>query len=490
MNSTNRTNTLFKGLSIQTIVTIVMGVLEIALFAIMSRLLTKSDFGYYAAISGIMAICMSISEAGLGSAIIQKKDASNTHISTAFTLSCIVGVLFSIIVCILSPYIANIVADETLTNPLQIMSFTILFHSLISVGNAILYRKLNFKRIGINSVLAYLLSGTIGVLMAYKGFGLWAIVTFNVTNSLFILLFLYGFSIKIPRLMIKKGDSKNIISFGGWLTLGVILNNISHQLDKLVLSKWLSVDALGAYNRPAGFVSSISSKINNIFDTVLFPILSNLQDNKSQVRSIFIRGVSLLNSFSVVFASVFFFNAEFIITIFFGKDWMELVPIMQIISLSVIFNIDGRLVDCFFRSLGLVKLSFTLRLISVFLTLLCLYIGAQYNIKGVAWGIFASNFIMVMLKMILLNLKIKSNLIQMYICWIKAWKSAILPVSVGLVYSFIFPHSIINNAIFVFIYGIILLMEFLYFPDLIGKEYKVSVYPKVKNIMNKLGLKM
>ena len=73
--STNKTQTLFKGLSVQTLVTITMGVLELIFFAVMSRLLTKADFGYFAALSGIMAIFMSISEAGLGSSVIQKKNA-------------------------------------------------------------------------------------------------------------------------------------------------------------------------------------------------------------------------------------------------------------------------------------------------------------------------------------------------------------------------------------------------------------------------------
>ena len=161
----NRTKILFQGISIQTLITIIMGVLEVVYFAIMSRLLLKSDFGYFAAISGIMVICMSLSEAGLGAAVIQKKDASDSHISTAFTLSFLLGLAFSIIVFILSEKIANILVDNTLTMPLRLMSSTIFLHSLISVGNAILYRKLAFKRIGINSIVAYAISCFIGVII-------------------------------------------------------------------------------------------------------------------------------------------------------------------------------------------------------------------------------------------------------------------------------------------------------------------------------------
>ena len=485
MTNGNKTNTLFKGLSIQTLVTIIMGVLEITYFAVMSRLLTKTDFGYFAAIGGVMAICMSLSDAGLGSAVIQKKDASDKHVSTAFSLSCIMGGVFSVLLFFLSPYIAVLIADDTLTLPLQIMSSTIFMHSLISVGNALLYRKLNFKRIGINSVCSYFLSSCIGVILAYNGFGLMSIILANILYSVFILIFLFGFCVKFPRWGIYKEETKGIVSFGGWLTIGVILNNISHQLDKLVLSKWLSVEALGAYNRPAGFVSTISTKINGIFDTVLFPMLADMQDNKEKVKTVFLRAISLLNSFSVILAITFLFNAELIINIFFGAEWSNIIPIMQIVSLSIIFNIDGRLVDCFFRSLNYVKLGTELRFLGAILTLVCLYIGAQYGIIGVAWGLFISNVSLIIIKMIALCLRIQSNLFEMFKCWLFAWKPAIIPGLMGVVYLGL-PHSTLTNLLFAVLYGVIILVEFLFFPKIVGGEYCLSVYPMIKKIIDRL----
>lgn len=488
MTNGNKTNTLFKGLSIQTLVTIIMGVLEITYFAVMSRLLTKTDFGYFAAIGGVMAICMSLSDSGLGSAVIQKKDASDKHVSTAFSLSCIMGGVFSVLLFFLSPYIAVLIADDTLTLPLQIMSSTIFMHSLISVGNALLYRKLNFKRIGINSVCSYFLSSCIGVFLACNGFGLMSIILANILYSVFILIFLFGFCVKFPRWGIYKEETKGIVSFGGWLTIGVILNNISHQLDKLVLSKWLSVEALGAYNRPAGFVSTISTKINGIFDTVLFPMLADMQDDKEKVKSVFIRAVSLLNSFSVILAISFLFNAELIINVFFGAEWLNIIPIMQIVSLSVIFNINGRLVDCFFRSLNYVKLGTELRFLGAILTLVCIYIGAQYGIIGVAWGLFISNVSLIIIKMIALCLRIQSNLFEMFKCWFFAWKPAIIPGLMGIVYLGL-PHSTLTNLIFAVLYGIIILVEFLLFPKIAGSEYCSTIYPIIIKFVRKFNLR-
>lgn len=483
--SQNRTTTLFKGLSVQTIITIIMGILEIVFFAIMSRLLTKSDFGYFAAISGIMAICMSLSEAGLGSAVIQKKETSSEHLSTAFTLSCCIGAFFSIVLFLMSPHIASLIADETITLPLQFMSTTVFLHSLISIGNAILYRQLNFKKIGYINVTSYFTSCLIAVIMALCGYGLMSIVCMSVLYSLFTVILLFSFNIKIPKWGIRRSEVKGIISFGGWLTIGVIFNNIGHQLDKLVLSKWLSVEALGAYNRPAGFVNTISTKINGIFDSVLFPMLSELQDNKDKVQAIFIRAVSLLNSFSVILALIFFFNAELIITIFLGADWLELVPVMQIVAVSVIFNIDGRLVDCFFRSLNYVRTGTIIRFFSVLLTLSCLYIGVQHEIKGVAWGILIANVTIIIVKMIVLCLKVKTDISLMFKCWIIAWKPSIIPSVFGIIYMFM-PHTFLSNVFFALTFALIIISEFILFPNMVGKEYVKTVYPIIFKIREKV----
>lgn len=481
----SKTSKLFKGMSVQTVITVVMGILEIIYFSVMSRLLSKAEFGYFAAITGIMAICMSISEAGLGSAVIQKKDATEAHISTAFTLSIIFGIIFSIVIFTIAPWVANLIADDTLTIPLQLMSSTIFLHSLISVGNAILYRQLDFKRIGCNTIIAYTISCVIAIVMALNGFGLYAIISTNIVNSLILVILLYGFSVKKPRIKIYKNETKGIISFGGWLTIGVILNNISYQLDKLVLSKWLSVEALGAYNRPAGFVSTISSKINSIFDTVLFPMLADIQNDKGRVVSVFFRAISLLNSFSVILAAIFFFNSELIITIFFGNEWIDIVPIMQIASIGVIFSIDTRLVDCFFRSLNYVKLGTQLRFIGVGLMLLSLYIGAQYGIIGVACGIMIANVTLVFIKMVFLAIKVEAKISEMFIAWIKAWKAAIIPVIIGFIYFFM-PHSTLSNIIFAVVFGCIIVVEFIFFPSMVGTEYKSSVFPYIERVKSKL----
>ena len=447
-SSTSNTDNLIKGLSVQSVVTIVLAVLELIVFALLSRLLTKAEFGYCAVITGVRVICMSLSEAGLGSAIVQKKNADSKYISTAFTLSVIVGFTVAFLLFVLAPFLANLIADSTITNPLRLASLTVFLYSLNSVGNNLLYKKLNFKRVGINQTLSYFFASVIGVFLAAKGFGIYAAVLINVLNALFNFIMLYAFCVKIPKLGIDRTASKSIINFGGWLTASVIVNNITHQLDKLLLPKWLSVEDLGSYNRPAGFVSTATTKFGNVFDTVLFPMLSDLQDNPDKVKGVLRRSINLLSLCSAILATIFFFNAELIIDIFFGSQWTDLVPILQIVSLSIVFNFISRLVDCFFRSLALVKLNCFIRIGAAILTFFCIYIGSRFNITAVAVSVFLANLIIANTKLAILCHKVGTGWIEVIIPWLKSLIPSIPLIILGGVYLIAFNHSFVSNIIF------------------------------------------
>ena len=377
-------NNLIKGVSSQTIITIAVGLLNIVSFAFFSRLLSKEVFGYFAALNAIVTIFQGVSEAGLGSAVIQRKDFSHNYFSTDFTLSLIISIVLALLLFVLAEPLSLVVSDATLITPLRIISVLLIFYSIDSIGRAVMMRNLDFLRYGLIQIVSYVLSYGIGIYMAYKGYGLYSLVAAVLLNAIITCLIIFSFYVKIPRIYIDRKDCKQIVSFGGWLTASVIVNQLTQQFDKLVLSKWLSVVQLGAYSRPSGFIGTISDRFNGIFDTVLFPILSKIQDDKSKIQASFLEAVSLLNSFSVVLAILFFFNAELIIQIFFGDEWLDITYVFRIISIGVVLMIDGRLMDCFFRSLALVKLNFYLRLICMFVMLGALYIGTLHGIVGVA----------------------------------------------------------------------------------------------------------
>lgn len=478
-------NKVFKGISTQTVITGAMGILEVVYFAFMSRLLSKTDFGYFASITAVIAIAYSISEAGLGSAIIQKKETNKQHISTAFTLAILSGSLFSILLFCLAPVLSRLISDGGITIPLRIMSSILLINSLNSIANGLLSRSLSFKKIGILQICAYSISIVGAIYMAYRGFGVYALVLNAVSYPLILCIGYFTLGVKLPAFGIYRDHLKSILNYGGWLTAGVIVNNISHQVDKLLLPRLLSVQALGSYNRPAGFVSTVSSKINSIFDTVLFPILSKYQDDKENVRKIYIRASDLLNVFSILLASVFIFNARLIIEIFFGKEWLDLTFILQIVAISVIFNINSRLADCFFRSLNFVKNSFYIRFIILIITIICIIFGSKFGILGISIALVISNVVGIFMKVIVLCNKLRLFPFILFKYWIKAWKIMLPYIVVYFIFESYMQTSLMNDIWFALLFAIITMIQYMFFPKYIGEEYYQSIHPLLKKLIRK-----
>ena len=479
-----------KGISSQTLVTLIMGVLEIVVFSIMSRLLSKEDFGLFAAISAITIVFGSLSEAGIGSALIQKKDADKDYINTSFTISIILGSTFSLLLIFLSGILSKTIVDESLRIPLMLMSITILCNSLTSVHTSVIYRRLEFLRVGIINFTALVISSVVAIILALKGMGFEAILSKSILQSLVATILSYFMAKTKFRFQIVRKDVGSIVNFGGWLTLSVILRNFATQADKLLMSKFLSVVSLGAYNRPKEFIDTISTKLNGIFDTALFPILSGIQDKKDSIRNAYHSSLYYMNVFSMLMALSFIFNSSFLIRLFFGPEWLDLLPVFIILSLSLVFNIDGRLCDCFFRSLALVKYQFFIRLFEFILTVGCLLIGFHWDIVGVAIAVLIANITIIFIKVAIITKKVESNIGLVVSKIFSAWRFAFVLVPVMILTQIILPKTFIGDVINLLIFSVTIFVLFILTPSIVGNTYKEGAYKSIANkIKQKVGIK-
>lgn len=478
--SENKTRSqIYRGLSSQTLVVIMMGVLEIGVFALMSRLLTPEDFGYYAIIVAVVGVFQCVTEAGLGSAVIQRSEAPKEFISTALGWSVIFGVAFSLLSVVLAQPLSEWMGyGNELTNPLRWMSITILLFSINSVARALFMKTLDFMKLGWCQVLAYVLSSGLGIALAVAGYGVKSVVASAIANAVLMTIILFGVRGSLPSIKIHSRYNKDILSYGGWLTGSVIVRRITTELDKFILTRWLPVAQIGAYNRPSGFISSIVDRVNGIYDTVLFPILSSFNDDKYKLRSSLLTAVSLVSWFSMILMGAFVLSAQIIIDVFFGADWEWLVGIFRILSLSILFLAYSRIGDCYFRSLGWVKAYFNIRLIVCFITLACVYIGCQYGITGVAIGVVVSRLMDSAIKMLYLAIKHSIKLLDLAKSVITpTWITMFVSVGCYLITRYV-PYGEYTAILLFMGVGMILLIAI---PQMFGKEYYENVYSVVKS---------
>ena len=485
MAQTSNSQKVLKGISSQTIVTLALGLLEVISFSIMSRLLTKEDFGYYAAITAIVAIFASFSETGIGSAIIQQKALTKRYVDSAFTLSLLFGLCISSLLFLMSGILADAVADLSMKKPLMMMSLTLLLHCLTSVFTSLMHRRLEFLKVGCINLCALVITTIVAIWLAYKGYGYYAILTKAVLQSIlacavsFVLCktrFSISFDIKIY---------KSIFKFSGWLMASVVFRNLAHQVDKLLMPRLLSISALGAYNRPKDFINQISTKLNGIFDTAMFPVLSSLQDEKGKLKNAFRQSLSILNTFAMLLALSFVFNSQLIIRLFFGDSWLSLHAVTIILSFVLVFNIDGRLSDCYLRSMGMTKEQFYFRVFEAVLKIVGVLVGFKWGLLGIAVSVLVTNSLSKLIKILYIAAKVDIKPSNTLLIIIKSWKFSILVIPMNLLSIFIIPPTIFGNIVQAVFFVCTIAVVFLFFPQFVGAEYNSIVFVKMKSRISK-----
>lgn len=480
--SDNKTNTqkVVNGLSAQTIVTLSIGIVEIIYFSIMSRILSREDFGFFAVISAVTVIFSSISEAGIGAALIQKKEVNNDYKNTAFTLSLIIGAFVAAIMSISSGLIANLImGDKELKEPLMWMSLTILFYGINSINFSWMRRNLKFLKAGMISLTSFLISDIFSIYLALKGFGYYAILSRAVSSSILSFLISSFFVGTFFKLVIKRNYVSSIVNYGGWLTASVIVRNIAQQTDRLLMSRLLTVSELGSYNRPKGFISHIADQLNGVFDTALFPVLSSIQDNKSSLRNAFNSSQYYMNMFAMIAALGFICNSSLLIRIFLGEQWLDLQVLFCVLSISVLFNINGRLADCYFRSLALVKQQFYFRIFQLVINVIAIFIGYRWGILGVAVSFILASFINILIKTKYISDKVEIRVNKTFKNIFDGWKFSV----------FFFPlitascfcsGSLLYEILIAFLFLLLSVSLFCFFPKAIGRKYSEEAYLIVK----------
>ena len=464
----------FRGFTSQSFITITNGLLSLVYFSFMSRLLTKEEFGFYAVVMSLLLIIESISEAGLGAAIIQKKNADKDFVYTAFSLSVILGFSFSFLTFLLAPWLSDVtVGSDKLIPLIRLLSINILLMSLISVVRATYMKKLDFLKYGTIQICMYILSASLGVYLAYTHHGVYAPVIANIVDQVLLAIVLYTMANFVPKFRIVAQKVREIISYSGWLTASVIVRAISDQIDKLLMPRLLSVEQLGTYNRPSGFVAQLKNKFFGIFDTILFPILSDVQDDVKKIRSAYGQVFSLLILLAASISFCMILVSDIIIAIFLGSQWEDLETLLHVMSLEIVFGAYRRICDCFFRSLGYVKMYFITRCISMFTTILFVVIGCKYGIYGVAWAVILSHLLDAVIKISYLNYKISYSNLMYYKMLLSAFCAPL--VLFGFCYTLKMIMGV-NSLLCLCLFLLLMTILMIKAPKLFGSIYYTQVY--------------
>ena len=485
----SNSNKVLKGISTQTLITILTGVIEIVGFSIMSRLLTQQDFGYYAAITAVTSIFSVFADAGIGSAIVQRKTIDQNYINNAFTLSLLFGIFGTILLLVFAEPASRYIADETMKFPLMFVSITLLLGTLSSVNFSIMHRKLQFLRMGSIRISASILTTIVSILLALKGFGYYAIIAKAILYSILTLIVSYVAAQTKYHLSFDLKVYKEIFGFGGWLMASSFFRKIAEQIDRLMMSNLFNVETLGMYSRPKEFINNMTERLCVIFDSSLFPVLSSIQDESDRFVKSYQSSLYYLNIIGLMITLTFMFNSELIIRIFLGTEWMNVNTLFIVLSLSGVCMIHGSLGDIFLRSLAFTKQQFYLRILQAVISVFFIIIAAHWGVLTVAVAYLLAYSVVVFVKMNYISKRINLGLKNALLIIVHSFKFVLFYIPIYTLCFLIMPNTLMFNVIKLIVFIMITVVVFLVVPDCVGVKYKTEMHTRVLSYIKRLFFK-
>ena len=353
---------------------------------VLARILLPQDYGLISLVTIFIAIANVFVQSGFNTALIQKKDADEVDFSSVFYLSLGVATIIYIIIFVGSPLVSVFYNEPELTKILRVLAITLFFGAFNSIQNAVVAKRMQFKKLFFSSLGASLISGIIGIILAYLEFGVWALVFQQIFSQVSITIILW-FTVKWrPMIVFSIERVKGLFNYGSKILASSLIDTIYMNLRSLVIGKIYTREVLGIYNRGEQFPQVIVNNINGSIQSVMLPTLSSEQDNKEKIKSMVRR--SIVTSSFIIFPALVGLSAmaEPVVRLLLTDKWLPCVPFLQIFcfiyALMPIHTANLQAINAIGRSDIFLKLEIYKKVIGIII----LIITIPYGIYAIAWG--------------------------------------------------------------------------------------------------------
>ena len=304
---------------------------------IIARLVTPSEYG----ILGILMVFINISQvfidSGLGSALIYENKIEKDSLQTIFSFNLFVSILLYLLLFFAAPLVESFYNLPKLSLYLRISALVLFTNSFIVVPTAVLKIRLDLRSLAIANFTSSILSGLLGVYMAWKGLGVWALIGQMLSKSAFLLLLITIPSKVFPILYFRIETFKRLFKYGVNIFGATCITKIVDEGIYFVIGKVLNPFGLGIYTRGNQFASLPGNSMNSIMSSVLFPSLSGVKENRKDFNSLYIKGLEVQ---SLVCFPLFFFLAMAafpLVRLLLTEKWIAVVPILQVLCIGRAF---------------------------------------------------------------------------------------------------------------------------------------------------------
>lgn len=312
--------------------------MQFLLGIIMARLLTPEDYGIVGMIGIFFAITSSFIDSGFGRAIIRKQNCTQADYCTVFYFNVVVAVFFYVLLFFSAPLIADFFHIPLLCAIVRVQSLNFLLESLMQIQCAQLTKNLDFKALAKRAMLATLISGILGVILAYLGFGVWALVCQGVFSTLINLVYIWVYCKWRPSLLFSWSSFRELGSYGSKLMAAGLLHTIYTNMTTLVIGRFYTAKDLGNYNRGTSFASLPVETTNSILLRATFPILAKIQNDDDRLINVYRKYIKVM-SIPIFFGCLLLASmGKPLFALLLTEKWLPAVDFLTIYAFSIMFD--------------------------------------------------------------------------------------------------------------------------------------------------------
>ena len=304
---------------------------------VLARILLPEQYGVISMVAVFITVFNVFVDSGLGNALIQKKDADDLDFSSVFWFNVVWCVVLYGVLFLISPLVASFYHREELTQILRVLGLQIVISGVKNVYQAYVSRTMQFRKFFFSTLGGTVGAAVIGITMAYRGYGVWALVAqqlFNVLTDTVILTITVKWH---PKRIFSFERLKGLLSYGWKLLLSALLDTLYNEARSLIIGRKYTSEDLAFYNRGELFPQVIAANVNTSIDSVLLPTMSREQDERDKVRAMTRRAIMtstyIMAPLMIGIACIGTPLVRLILT----EKWLPCVPYLQIFCASMLF---------------------------------------------------------------------------------------------------------------------------------------------------------
>lgn len=355
---------------------------------ILARLLDPTVYGTVALVSVFTAILQTFIDSGLGTALVQKKDADDLDFSSVFYFNFIICIALYIVVFFLAVPIARFYQKNELVPLVRVLGLTLIISGVKSIQQAFVSRHMIFKRFFFATLAGTIIAAVVGVAMAYNGYGVWALVAQNLTNNCIDTAILWVTVKWRPKKCFSFNRLARLWSFGWKILMASLIDRVYKELRSLIIGKKYSSADLAFYNKGEQYPGLVVDNIDTSIDSVLLPSMASVQDNKGSVKEITRRSLQIGSYVLMPVLMGLAVCAKPIIVLMLTEKWLPCVPFLRVFcyiyALRPLNTASLNAIKAMGRSDLILKMDILKKVFGITILLLTMYISPFAMVIGLA----------------------------------------------------------------------------------------------------------